>query len=115
MKIRDNLGRFTFKQEPVLHKGYPVIYDPAHPRAKSNGYVREHIVIAEQCIGRPLKDGEVIHHINEDKLDNRPENLVVFESHSDHMKYHWMKRNPHKYKGVAFPSAIYCLKGESEK
>ncbi len=81
------------KKGTVLSNGYPVIYDPTHPRAKSNGYVREHIVVAEQMLGRSLKDGEVIHHINENKTDNRPENLMIFANNSEHMKYHWALRH----------------------
>ena len=93
MKTRDSMGRFAPNPNGVLLKGYPVIYDPQHPRAKSNGYVREHILVAEKMLGRPLKDGEVVHHINEDKKDNRPENLMVFASQSDHMRYHWGLRH----------------------
>ena len=64
----------------------------------SNGYVKawvasrrrtyEHRVVMERIIGRPLNPGEVVHHINRDRMDNRPENLMLFASNSDHKRHH---------------------------
>jgi hypothetical protein len=47
-------------------------------------YVREHRLVVAQNIGRPLESWEVVHHVNHNRLDNRIENLQVFESQSQH-------------------------------
>lgn len=45
--------------------GYIFIRQPDHPRAhKPNGYVSEHILIAESALGKPLPKDAVVHHAN---------------------------------------------------
>lgn len=68
-------------------KGYVYLYAPDHPRA-SKGYVFEHILVAEEKLGRYLLEGETVHHINGDRADNQPENIHVFSSNGDHTAYH---------------------------
>lgn len=56
--------------------GYVMLYAPEHPRAGSNGYVREHIKIWMDNYG-PVTQGHVIHHLNGVKSDNRLDNLAL--------------------------------------
>ena len=49
----------------------------APQRGKANPYVPEHLLIAEKKIGRLVRWGEVVHHLNGIKSDNRPQNLIV--------------------------------------
>ena len=51
-----------------------------------------HRVVAEQMMGRPLRPGEIVHHINGDKRDNRTENLQVLSSQAEHRKLHSAER-----------------------
>ena len=68
-------------------KGYIVILKPEHPRADTNGFVFEHIIVWEEMHGCPVGDGFCVHHINGKKDDNRPENLVRM-THGEHTVFH---------------------------
>lgn len=56
-------------------------------------YKKEHIVIYENFLGRELKttkgnNGEQIHHIDGDKLNNSIDNLVICSNMSEHRNLH---------------------------
>lgn len=78
--------------------GYVLLYRPEHSRAQA-GYVFEHILVAENNLGRKLKyfgkshpDNEVVHHINRKRDDNRWENLEV-TTQRDHISSHFVRKN----------------------
>lgn len=48
----------------------------------------EHRQVAAQMLGRELLPGEVVHHIDGNKRNNSPENLMVFSSQAEHARYH---------------------------
>ena len=48
----------------------------------------EHRVVAEQILGRPLMPGEVVHHIDGNKRNNSMKNIRVYNSQSEHAKFH---------------------------
>lgn len=76
------------KKPFIIKKGYRKILIPAHPRADAKGYVFEHLVIAEATIGRPLRNGEEVHHKDFNRQNNAPDNLQVCSSHEEHMRFH---------------------------
>ena len=50
--------------------------------------VLEHRLVMAETLGRDLTDEEVVHHIDEDKLNNAIENLQLFPNNSAHRKFH---------------------------
>lgn len=64
-----------------MQDGYVVVYLPGHPNVrKGRNDVLEHVVVMAEALGRPLRRGENVHHINGVRDDNRIENLELWVS-----------------------------------
>lgn len=48
----------------------------------------QHILVAQEMLGRPLAEAECVHHVNGDRTDNRRENLYVCRDRSQHSDVH---------------------------
>jgi hypothetical protein len=80
----------------VTFSGYVEVRNKDHHRARKNGYVFEHILVAEKKLGRKLNPNEQVHHKNKVKTDNRPENLEVIDA-GEHARLHAKERRKGKY------------------
>ena len=82
------------------------------------GYIRigktpEHVLIVERAIGRKLKGAEEVHHWNERRADNRPENLVLCPSRQYHFMLHARARALDACGNANFRRCPFC-KGYSD-
>ena len=69
--------------------GYVLIKIPEHPKS-FNGWYYEHRLVIEKNLDRILEDWETVHHINENKKDNRLINLFLC-TRVQHNKAHQTK------------------------
>ncbi len=80
--------------------GYILVQKPGHPNARKNGYVGEHVLVISEHLGRPILPGEVVHHKNGVKDDNRLENLEVMPRSKHHSIHHKGVRKPASLKNL---------------
>lgn len=92
--------------KPSRHTGRPLGSDR---KVDSRGYIQvrtnrpgsyrwgwelEHRVVMEDVVGRSLRPEEDVHHIDGNKTNNDPVNLVLFESRGAHLRHHYPKGAP---------------------
>ncbi|KYG11427.1 hypothetical protein BE21_57595 [Sorangium cellulosum] len=70
-----------------------------HRLADRSGCLYRHRLVAEMLLGRPLRRGEDVHHIDGDRLNNDPRNLEVLtraEHRAEHRSPDSDRRLPHE-------------------
>lgn len=89
----------SYKNKKRINKnGYVVVEENNHPKSFNTGAgiigVYEHVLVAEErVVDRSLKEGEVVHHLDQNRSNNSPDNLLVLEGPM-HAKLHsWIKKN----------------------
>ena len=77
-----------------MQGGYPLVRVPeGHAtrmtkRARDTGVQFAHVIEMEKKLGRPLMNGEMVHHIDCNKGNFNIENLYLCESNTEHMNIH---------------------------
>ena len=89
----------------VMSLGYVLIKRRDHYRTDKNGYVFEHILVAEKALGKPLPSKAVIHHINDCRGENINTNLVICQNQGYHRLIH-LRRDA--YRATGNPRARRC-------
>ena len=70
----------TLKYRTTQGEGYIIVTLPDGRKEL------EHRIVMEEMLGRPLEKGEVVHHINELRSDNRRENLRLHQNVGVHIQ-----------------------------
>lgn len=65
-------------------------------KSKEGYRKREHQIVMEHFLGRPLQKNEVVHHIDGDKTNNRINNLALMDV-SAHARLHSLERWKNKH------------------
>jgi hypothetical protein len=73
--------------------GYVWVLSPGHPRLKGTmRYIQEHVLVVEKAMGKYLRHTADVHHVNGNKSDNRPGNLVACHDRAYHVLLHTRAR-----------------------
>lgn len=81
-------------KSPNVKSKYRIVQLPMDDprRTDSRTTIGEHVLIAERALGKRLPKGAQVHHFNEDRSDNRPQNLVICEGRTYHALLHTRAR-----------------------
>uniref|UniRef100_A0A6M3LBL2 Putative HNH endonuclease n=1 Tax=viral metagenome TaxID=1070528 RepID=A0A6M3LBL2_9ZZZZ len=91
-KLHKGDKAFNWKGGKHSHLNRTLVFKPDHHRAMQDGYVKNSILVVEEVTGLKIKKPTVIHHIDEDSMNDSPSNFVVCENQAYHNFIHKRKR-----------------------
>lgn len=86
--------KWRWKGGITYYHGYRQVRIPKHPRASAGKgrYVFEHILMMEILLGEFVPLGKIVHHKNEIRDDNVPNNLQLLSDPRHHVEVHRIAR-----------------------
>ncbi len=89
LKVQPSFDEFpSYKGgNTILYGGYVWEFCPGHRLQNAWGFVAQHRLIGEYILGRPLERHEVVHHRDEVRTNNHPDNLQVM-TQREHRSHH---------------------------
>ena len=70
------------------NQGYKILVGNCHEHTSGTHFKFEQYYLMELVFNSELPHGCIVHHIDEDKLNNSLDNLMVFKSNTDHVRFH---------------------------
>lgn len=70
--------------------------------------LQEHVAVVEDILGKKLPPGAVVHHVNGDPFDNKPENLVVCPNQAYHKLLHMREDALDACGNANYRRCVYC-------
>jgi hypothetical protein len=98
------------------HPGGLVMEGAGYYTKRINGSKKlYHVILAEKALGHSLPKGAEVHHFNEIKTDNRPENLVICPNRAYHMLIHARQRAFDACGNADWMKCAYCKKYDARE
>lgn len=107
----DSMMPFYRKDSFYKEHHYNHIYS-CNSKIGYHGWVSEHNMIAEWVNNRKIERNEIVHHINYNGKDNRPENLMIMDR-KEHQRYHAEINNQKNWNNPVIREKLLvgCAKG----
>jgi hypothetical protein len=98
----------------IQHGGYVHEFCPGHRLQNAWGFVAQHRLVGEDIAGRVLERHEVVHHRDEDRTNNHPDNLQVM-TQKEHRSHHGRRMAEINLAPITRQMVVEALEGRSLK